>query len=126
MSGAPRVLVVDDEPAILAATRSYLTAAGYQVDGAREREEAEALLCTSPYELLIVDMRLTGTHGREGLELLAFARERSAATRSIVVTGHGSPELAEASLGCGADVFLSKPVSLADIAQAAAALLSEN
>lgn len=128
MSGAaalPRLLVVDDEPAILAATRSYFTAAGYEVDCAREREEAEALLCTAPYALLIVDMRLTGTHGREGLELLSLARERSSATRSIVVTAHGSPELAEAARSLGADVFLEKPVALADIAGAVSALLEQ-
>ena len=121
-----RLLVVDDEPAILAATRSYLAAAGYQVDCASEREEAEALLCTSLYAVMIVDMRLTGTHGREGLELLSFARERSSATRSIVVTAHASPELAQASRGCGADAFLEKPAALADIAVVVGALLERN
>lgn len=118
-----RVLVVDDESAILAATRAYLMAEGYEVDCAREREEAEALLCASQYELMIVDMRLTGSHGREGLELLSFARERSTRTKSIVVTAHGSPDLAEASRRTGADVFLEKPVALADIARTAGALL---
>jgi two-component system response regulator PilR (NtrC family) len=121
----PRLLVVDDEAAILHATRAYLSGLGYHVDTAREREEAEALLATTPYALLITDMRLTGMHGREGLELLNYAREHSSATRAIVVTAYGSPELAEASRQLGADAYLEKPVALADVARTVAALLDE-
>jgi two-component system response regulator PilR (NtrC family) len=121
----PRVLIVDDESAILHATRAYLTVLGYSVDCAREREEAEALLATTPYAVLITDMRLTGMHGREGLELLSFAREHSSATRAIVVTAYGSPELAEASRALGADAYLEKPVALSDVARTVAALLDE-
>jgi len=120
---APRLLVVDDEPAILASTCRYLRSLGYEVDGAREREEAEALLVTGDYGLLIVDMRMTPAHGREGLELLRELQERHPAARAIVVTAHGSIELEAEARRRGASVFLQKPVSLAVIANAAAALL---
>ena len=121
----PRLLIVDDEPPILAATRSYLSAHGYDVDGAGEREEAEALLATMRYELVVLDMRMTGAHGREGLELLSYVRERCPWTRAMVVTACGSTELEEEARRRGARAFLQKPAPLATIARTASQLLRD-
>jgi len=123
-SAGDRLLVVDDETAILASTCAYLNGLGYDVDGAGEREEAEALLATECYSVVIVDMRMTGAHGREGLELLRFLREQCPWARAIVVTAHGSPELETEARRCGACAFLQKPVALAEIARVAEALLT--
>ncbi len=120
---AARLLVVDDEPAILATTCRYLRAVGFAVDGAGEREEAEALLATGDYGLLIVDMRMTAAHGREGLELLRELRSLQPTARAIVVTAYGSVELEAEARRRGADAFLQKPVALAALARAAAELL---
>lgn len=110
-----RVLVVDDEETIVRATSKYFAAHGYVVDSANEREEAEALLSTSRYALVIADMRLTGVHGREGLELIGFVRERCPWAKVIVLTGYVSEELAEEAQRRGADLFLEKPVPLSDL-----------
>lgn len=118
-----RVLIVDDEPAVLEAMAQYLTAYGLRVDGAREREEAEALLMAYEYDLMIADMRLTGIHGREGLELLNFVRERQPHTRVVLITAHGSRELDEEARRRGADCFLEKPLPLSQLAAAAFRLL---
>lgn len=118
-----RVLIVDDEPTVLAAIAEYLTAYGFAVDGASEREEAEALLLTYLYDLVIADMRLTGIHGREGLEVLNFVRERQASTRVVLVTGFGSRELSEEARRRGADAFLEKPLPLSHLASVAFRLL---
>ena len=125
-AGLPRLLVVDDEEAILDATRDYFTASGYWVDCAREREEAEALLATEDYELVISDMRLTGAHGREGLELLGLLRERCPRTRTIVLTAYRSPELEGEVMRRGADSFLQKPIPLAEVARTARRLLGQS
>lgn len=119
----PRLLVVDDEETILDATRDYFAAQGYLVDSAREREEAEALLATARYSLVIADMRLTGAHGREGLELLSYLRERCPWSKTIVLTAYGSPELEREILRRGADAFLEKPVPLSDVARTVNRLL---
>lgn len=119
----PRVLVVDDEEPILSAIREYFEPLGHGVDCARELEEAEALLSHVHYGLLIADLRLTGSHSAEGLELIRFARERSPWTRTILLTAHGSQELAREAQGRGADIFLEKPQPLSLLAAVAAELL---
>jgi len=118
-----RILVVDDEEAIRDATREYLSALGYEVDAAQEREEAEALLTTATYSLVIADMRLTGVHGREGLELVGYLRERCPWARVVVLTAYGSPDLEAEARRRGADAFLQKPVPLAELARLAGLLV---
>lgn len=121
-----RILVVDDEEAIRDATREYLTALGYHVDAAQEREEAEALLTAATYSLVIADMRLTGVHGREGLELVGYLRERCPWARVVVLTAYGSPDLEAEARRRGADAFLQKPVPLAELARLAGLLINRN
>ena len=118
----PRLLVVDDEESILSAIRDYFEPLGYEVDCARELEEAEALLSHIRYTLLIADLRLTGVQGNEGLELIRFARERSPWTRTIVLTGYGSTEIEMEAIGRGVDAFLQKPQPLSQLAAIAANL----
>ena len=121
----PRLLVVDDEEAILSAIREYFKPLGYDVDCARELEEAEALLAHIRYALVIADVRLTGVHGNEGLELIRFIRERSPWTRIIVLTGYGSTEIEMEAIGRGVDAFLQKPQPLAELAAIAANLTGQ-
>lgn len=121
----PRLLVVDDEEAILSAIREYFQPLGYDVDCARELEEAEALLVHIRYALVIADVRLTGVHGNEGLELIRFIRERSPWTRIIVLTGYGSTEIEMEAIGRGVDAFLQKPQPLAELAAIAANLTGQ-
>jgi len=118
-----RILVVDDEEPILAAVREYFEPLGYEVDCARELEEAEALLAHVHYSLLIADLRLTGSQSAEGLELIRFVRERSPWTRTILLTGFGSVEVETEALGRGVDAFLQKPQPLAHLASIAEELM---
>ncbi|MEA2600717.1 MAG: hypothetical protein QOF89_1709 [Acidobacteriota bacterium] len=118
-----RILVVDDEESILSAIREYFGPLGYEVDCARELEEAEALLAHVRYALLIADLRLTGSQSAEGLELVRFARERSPWTRIILLTGYGSVEVETEALGRGVDAFLQKPQPLAHLADIASELM---
>jgi DNA-binding response OmpR family regulator len=118
-----RLLVVDDEVAIVSATCTFLREAGFEADGACEREEAEAMLAVRDYGLLIVDIALSGGHGREGLELLRQLRARRPAARAIVLTACSTPELEAEARRCGAGAVLHKPVPLGEVAVQAAVLL---
>lgn len=111
-----RVLIVDDELPILKAVSEYFTAYGLYVDAASEREEAEALLSAYPYDLVIADMRLTGIHGREGLELVRYVQETRPRAKTIVLTAHGTGELELEVRRGGADRFLLKPIALSALA----------
>ena len=68
---------MDDEEPILFAMREYFTTKGYAVDCARETSEAEALVAENDYSLAILDLRLSGTHGAEGLAPLPAGIVRS-------------------------------------------------
>lgn len=118
-----RVLIVDDEAPILFAMREYFGSQGCTVDTATEMEEAEALLGHRPYDLVIADLRLTSFPGSEGLEIVAFVKERCPHTRVILFTGHGSPEVADEAHRLRVDAFLIKPRPLAEVAEVAFGLM---
>ena len=113
----PKMLVVDDEEPIRHALRAYFTARGYQVDCAQELEEAQALLESVDYEVAIVDLRLTGIGGSEGLDVVSSLRERSPAARIVLLTAHGTPAMEAEARRRGADAFLHKPQRLQAVAQ---------
>ncbi len=119
----PRILIVDDEESILFGMRDYFTTAGYEVDCARESEEAQALLTTKPYSLVIADLRLTGSHRNDGLDIVALVKHQYPATRIIVLTAYGSPEIEKEVSEHGADAFLHKPKGLTEVAQLVRQLL---
>lgn len=121
---APRMLLVDDQAAILAPLVEYFGNLGWSVTAAREFEEAAALLETRPFDLLLADVRLGGIHSHEGLELLAAVRARGLPMRVVLMTAYGSPLVHEEAARLGADAVLAKPVPLSTLAAAAAGQMS--
>ena len=71
-----KILVVDDEESILFAMSAYFMTHGYQVDCAREMQEAEALLATVRYSVVIADLRLSELPSTEGIEIVRYVHER--------------------------------------------------
>ena len=123
MTTTTRILIVDDEEPILFAMREYFEAKGWVVDCARETPEAEALLSENEYGLAILDLRLSGTPGAEGLDLIESVRTRSPRTRIILLTAYGSREIEAEAFRRGADAFLHKPKPLSEVAQIASGLM---
>ena len=97
------LLVVDDEESICFSMREYFSQHGYKVDTAREMEEAEKLLGTSDYRVVIQDLRLSLTTSSDGLEMIRTIREHNPQTRIIVLTAYGSAEVEDEARRCGAD-----------------------
>lgn len=121
-----RLLIVDDEEAPLFAMAHYFTQLGFQVDCAREVEEAEALLAHTCYDAVIADLRLSELHGSEGLEIVRFTRARCRSTRAILLTAYGSPTVKRAAQRAGVDHFFQKPTPLSLIADTLRALKGES
>lgn len=119
----PRMLVVEDELTIRLALQKYFAAEGFDVQCAAELEEAEALLVTNTYDVVIADLRLTGTHTAEGLEILRFIRRHSRGTHVVILSAHASPELQQCAKTLGAEAFFQKPAALSDVAAMVAKLL---
>lgn len=120
-----RILIVDDEELIVLAMRRYFEGLGYTVDSAHELEEAQALLANRRYNLVIVDLRLTGIGGVEGLQIVSDIHQRSAETRVILLSAYGTPEIERESYNRGADAFLHKPKSMMEIANVAVNLMEQ-
>ncbi len=112
-----RLLIVDDEEAILFAMKSYFEARGYEVDGARDPAEANALLRHRHHVVVIVDLRLSASHQDGGLQIIASARKSNPAARVILLTAFGTTEIEEEAYRLGAHVCLHKPLPLAEVEQ---------
>ncbi|HSK77491.1 MAG TPA: response regulator [Thermoanaerobaculia bacterium] len=118
-----RLLVVEDETAILHALELYFRNRGFEVDTATEREEAESLLSRQPYGVVIADLRLGDSEGTEGLEVISAVRRCSPKTRTILLTAYGSTEVELEAKRRGVDVLLHKPQPLSSIASVIDSLL---
>ena len=118
-----RLLVVDDEAPIRFAMQDFFSARGYEVDCAAEKEAAEALLGSRRYALMFADLCLAGAAGQQGLDLVAWARERRPELRIVVLTAFGSAEAETEARRLGADAFLQKPMSLPELDQVVAGLV---
>lgn len=105
-----RVLVVDDEGAILFAYRKLIEPEGFEVDTCENLSEAKILIRARPYQAIISDMRLEGTDNADGIELLLFIREMQPDARVIIATGYGSEELKKTTQSLGATHYFDKPV----------------
>jgi two-component system, response regulator RegA len=106
----PRVLLVDDETAILFAYRRLMGKIGYLADCCETLEEAVRLIETRAYTFVIADMRLAGSDTTAGLDLLRFIRVRQPGTKVIIWTGYGTRESEAAILALGAAYYFEKPV----------------
>jgi DNA-binding response OmpR family regulator len=115
--GGMRLLVVDGEESICFSMKEYFTLQGYTVDTARELEEAEKLVETTDYDVVIQDLRLGPAQKPDGLEMIKFIRRRTSLTRIVVLTAYGSPEMENEAMQYGADAFLRKPKPLSHVAQ---------
>lgn len=120
-----RLLLLDDEETILFAFRNYFTRCGFEVDCARELEEAEALVTHIDFDLIIADVCLSSPGSMEGLEFVRFVRTRTPRTRMIVITGYDDHGVSSEAFRRGADAFVAKPRPLAEIAKIAAQLMGE-
>ena len=119
----PRLLVVDDEESICFSMSEYFSLHGYKVDTAREFEQAEKLVESTDYEVIIQDLRLDTRRNPDGLDIIKLAHRNHPQTRIIVLTAYGSPEIEDEARRCGADAFLRKPKPLSQVAQVVQGLI---
>jgi DNA-binding NtrC family response regulator len=116
-----RMLIVDDEENILLAVGEYFDFHGYDVACAHDLPEAKARLDQSDFAVVIADLRL-GIEGSEGLDVVSYARERSKATKIVMLTAYGNAEVIAEAYRRGVDAFLAKPQPLGVLAQLVTAL----
>lgn len=103
-----RILLVDDEPAILRTFRYCLEDEGYQVATASSAAQAEALVQGQVFDLCFLDLRLGADNG---LDVLPRLREQAPWMRVVIVTAHSAVDTAVNAMQGGAADYLIKPCS---------------
>src|SRR5688572_17864706 len=93
---APRILVDDDQPAILEALRFVLEDAGFDLDLVTSTDGVRQRVADSRCDLLLMDLNYARdtTSGQEGLELLTEIHGLHAGLPIVVMTGWGNVETA--------------------------------
>ncbi len=104
-----RILLVDDEEAILQTMRSILETEGYAVETASGGREALELFRQTSCDVALCDVKM---QGMDGIELLVALREIAPELPVIMLSGHGTIDTAVESLKKGAYDYIQKPLDL--------------
>jgi DNA-binding response OmpR family regulator len=107
-----RLLIVEDNEELAELLAKGLKAAGYQCDVLSTVEDARAVLATTFYAALILDL---GLPDGDGLELLRELRQRDNPVPVLVLTARGGLQDRVHGLRSGADDYLVKPFALEEL-----------
>jgi signal transduction histidine kinase len=105
----PRVLIVDDDPALLEALPEALRLRMTELDVEACDSAADALakIAREDYDAIVTDIKMPGM---DGLALLDEIRSLRPETPTLLITGHGEHDLAVQALRRGAYDYIQKPI----------------
>ena len=107
-----RIMVVDDEPKLSRLISEMLELAGHEVVRANGGRAALVELAARPLDLVITDLRMAEV---DGLSVLREARARPDPPEVVMITAHGSAEIAVEAMKEGAADYLLKPFALEEL-----------
>jgi two-component system KDP operon response regulator KdpE len=107
-----RILVVDDEPAVLRALGVALDAQGYATVASLRGEDAVAKAAATPIDLILLDLGLPGI---DGFEVIRRVRAFLPAVPIVVVSAQGDEEAKVEALDLGADDYVEKPFAMPEL-----------
>ncbi len=111
------ILVVDDSEAICKALRDVLSVSGYTVRTAPSGERALQILETTPVDLVITDLKMTGM---SGLELLNKIKTDKPSVPVVMLTGFGDMDSVIQAMRSGVTDYLKKPFSIDEVLEVTA------
>ncbi len=101
-----RILIVDDEKAMLVALRGLLAREGYEVETASSGEAARQCIDTGNFHVVITDLSM---NGMSGMEVLEHAHRVDPDLAVIMITAYGSEKIAVQAMKLGATDYVPKP-----------------
>ena len=120
----PRILVVDDEEAILYAYKRMLSPhMEFEVDAAKSLEEAKAFLKKHKYKVLLTDLRLGVDENLRGFQLTRLMKRLDKDITVILVTAYGNLQVKKKAYKLGVDFYFEKPVSIYTLKELLASVL---
>lgn len=118
----PRVLVVDDSSLVRLYYRAALEKAGYEVEQAINGIEAMEKVLAQPFDLAIVDVNMPKMDGFSFVRALRRAAPDIASLPALMITTEADAQDMGEARAAGANYYLVKPVSEADLLRHAAVL----
>lgn len=118
-----RILLVEDDPKLSSFVKIGLECAGSQVDNVFDSTMAEEMVASKDYDVLIFDVLIPGI---SGFELCRKVRSKNITTPIILLTGLDTIEDVITGFDCGADDYLIKPFSFAELSARIKNLKEEN
>jgi phosphoserine phosphatase RsbU/P len=111
MIPAPRTLIADDHPDVVAALRMLLRNEGWQTEAATSPAEALEAIRSRDFDVALVDLNYARdtTSGQEGLDLIARIRALDSALPVVAMTAWANIELAVEAMRRGVADFVQKP-----------------
>ena len=107
-----RVLVAEDDKVLAETVAAGLRREGMAVDVALDGDDALGSPWINPYDVVVLDRDLPGTHGDDVCRALVSDRS---ASRVLMLTAAGSVKERVEGLGLGADDYLPKPFEFAEL-----------
>ena len=112
MSSKPRILIVEDEAAIRSGLIDVFTYHGFKVDSAVDGTDGWHKAQRGPYDLILLDVMLPGM---DGFEICRRLRETDREQAIILLTARSTDEDIIHGLSLGADDYVAKPFSIAEL-----------
>ncbi|MBM3238827.1 sigma-54-dependent Fis family transcriptional regulator [Candidatus Poribacteria bacterium] len=101
-----KIFIVDDDPDIVEALQDRLEYYGYDVSVAYNGEEALKKIADNPPDLVLLDIRMPGI---DGIEVLQRITQKYPGMLVVMLTAHGTIDIAVEAMKKGAHDFLEKP-----------------
>ncbi len=109
---AHRILIIEDDPALLRGLKDNFAAAGYDVRTAADGQRGLDALLAEPPDLVLLDLMLPRI---SGYDICRTARDRGLAMPIIMLTAKGQEEDIVRGLELGADDYVTKPFGIREL-----------
>ncbi len=117
-----KIMVIDDEEMILQLSRDILANSNYEVRTLPDGNEGMKLLAREKFDLLLIDIRMPDVNG---LDVIRHVRANDKEMPIIIITAYGTLDIAMNALRLGAQGFILKPFTPAELRSAVAEALEK-
>jgi len=108
-----KVMIAEDDPAILDSVKILLEIVGYEVVTTTDGQAVYDLREDLP-DVILLDLRLTGTDGRD---ICRYLKNQERTKRIPVIVFSANNDIRQIAMDCGADGALPKPFEIQDLLQ---------
>ena len=107
-----RILIIDNNFIFSESVKAFLEERDYVVRTCDETKEVPALLEKFSPDVIILDLKISGTNG---FDILKRVRSQNKDIKIIIVSGSADPEKITRAQELGANEYMIKPVSMSDL-----------